>query len=255
MSSAAAGSIAAPRVRRVPVDRPWAWLALGWRDLSTSWRVGLCYGIGIVVASYAMLYMLLDLQLIHLLLPLTGAFFLVGPIVAVGLYETSRRLQTGEPVTVPSLLQQWRSPRQLALFGVVLLVIHLAWVRIALLLFALFVGEAPPDLPRLVQVTFFTQGSLTFLVLGTIIGGAFAVVTFAVSAVSLPMLIDRECDVITAVITSVRTVLFNWQAMALWAALIVVLTGAGIVTGFFGLAVVLPLVGHATWHAYRDLLV
>jgi uncharacterized membrane protein len=255
MSTAATGSIAAPRLRRVPVDRPWTWLALGWRDLLASWRVGLCYGIGIVVASYAVLYMLQDLQLIHILLPLTGAFFLVAPILAVGLYETSRRLQTGESVTPASLLSHWRSPRQLAFFGVVLLIIHLAWVRIAMLLFALFVGEAPPDLSRLVQLTFFTQGSLTFLVIGTVIGGAFAAVTFAISAVSLPMLIDRECDVITAAATSVRTVLYNWQAMALWAALIVVLTGAGIVTGFIGLAVVLPLVGHATWHAYRDLLV
>jgi uncharacterized membrane protein len=254
MSMAATGSAVNPRPRRVPADRPWTWLALGWRDLVAAWPVALCYGVAIVAASYGLLYTLLDLKMIHFLLPLAGAFFLLAPALAVGLYETSRRLQSGLPATPAALFSDWRSPRQIAYFGMILLVIHLVWVRVALLLFALFVGQAPPDLERLVQVTFFTQGSLTFLVVGTVIGAGFAAVTFAVSAVSLPMLIDRECDVITAVIASVRTVLFNWQAMALWAALIVVLTGAGIATGFFGLAVVLPLVGHATWHAYRDLL-
>lgn len=240
--------------RRVPVDRPWVWLAEGWRDITRAPRVALGYGFGIVAASYVIVYALLGWGLLYLLLPLAGAFFLVAPLLAVGLYEASRRLHAGLPVSLFDILAAWRSPKQIAFFGVVLLIIHLAWVRMATLLFALFVGDAPRDVAQLVSATFFAQGGLAFLIVGTLIGAGFALVTFAVSAVSIPMLLDRDCDVITAIVVSTRTVMFNWQAMSLWAALIVAFTGFGIATGFVGLAVALPLIGHATWHAYRDLV-
>jgi len=131
---------------------------------------------------------------------------------------------------------------------------NLAWVRIATLLFALFFSDVNPGLERLIQWTLFSPSSLPFLVVGGAVGAALAVVVFAISAVSLPLLLDRDENVFTAIATSVTAVRLNWQAMALWAALIVVFTGLGIVTLFIGLAVTLPLIGHATWHAYKDLV-
>lgn len=242
-----------PHLRLVPPDRPWAWLAAGWGDLLRAPGVSLAYGGAVVIFSYGLLYLLLRTDLLYLLLPMAGAFFLIGPMLAIGLYETSRRLETGRPVSVGAALMAWRGRPQVAVFGVVLLVLHLAWVRTALLLFALFFSGAPVSLMHLVNMTLLSADGLPFLVVGTLIGLGFATVTFMIAAISVPLLLDRGGDVITAVITSIVVVRRNWRAMLLWAVLIVGFTGIGIATAFVGLAVVLPLMGYATWHAYRDL--
>lgn len=239
--------------RLVPPDRPWAWMASGWGDLLRAPGVSLAYGGGVVVFSYVLLYLLLRADLLYLLLPMVGAFFLVGPMLAVGLYETSRRLEAGLPVSLFSVLMVWRGRPQIAVFGVVLLLLHLVWVRTALLLFALFFGGAPFSLMHLINLTLLSSGSLPFLVTGTVLGLGFAAITFMIAAVSGPLLLDRGGDVMSAIITSMTIVRRNWRAMLLWAVLIVGFTGIGIATAFVGLAVVLPLMGYATWHAYRDL--
>lgn len=243
-----------PRVSVVPIDRPWSWLAAGWKDLTAAWRVSLAYGAGLVVLSFLLTIGLWLMGLFYLVLPLAGGFFIVAPLLATGLYEVSRRLAAGETVDLRSSILAWRRPRQIAMMGVVLLLIHLVWVRVALLLFALFFYGQSPSLEMLLPALLNSSVSLPFLVTGTIIGAAFACVAFAVSVVSIPMLVDRDTGLIVAIATSATAARVNLRAMALWAALIVGFTAIGIATCFIGLAIVLPLIAHASWHAYRDIV-
>lgn len=244
-----------PRVRLVPVDRPWHWLGRGWRDLIEAPGVCLAYGGLLVVASFILTFGLWLAGLPYLVLPLAAGFMFVAPLLAVGLYEVSRRLETGAAPTLAEAALAWRrNPLQIALAGLVLMLFHLAWVRIATLLFALFFSDAAPSLERLVDTLLFSGTSLAFLAVGTALGAVLAAAVFAIAAVSIPMLLDRDIGVASALATSVTAVLLNWRAMALWAALIVLFTALGLATCFIGLAIALPLIGLATWHAYRDLI-
>jgi uncharacterized membrane protein len=243
-----------PRINRIPLDRPWTWLARGWRDLVSAPRVSLVYGAGFVLISMVLSLGLAFTGLVYLVLPLAAGFFLVSPILAVGLYETSRRLEFGQRVALPDVLVAAReNGPQIALMGLILMIIHLAWVRIAMLLFALFFDQNP-GWDAMIDALLFSPRSLPFLVAGTTIGALLAAVTFGISAVSIPMLLDRNVNVFTAVATSWTAVSANWKPMALWAFLIVFFTALGLVTFYVGLVLTLPLIGHATWHAYRDLV-
>ena len=245
-----------PAIRRIEIDRPWAWLAAGWNDMVAAPRVSLLHGAIISGASIALAATLLVVDMPWLLLPMAAGFFLVAPLVAVGLYETSRRLEAGEAATIAGALGAVRRHlAPLANLGVVLMLLHLAWVRIATLLFALFFDGAHPGWGTIIDTVFFSPASLPFLATGCLVGFVLACAAFAIGAVSIPMLIDRDVGVFPAIVTSIAAVRLNWRPMALWAALIVVFTVAGMATFFVGLAVAMPLVGHATWHAYRDLVV
>jgi len=241
-------------VRRIGDDRPWHWLAQGWHDLSQAPQVSLAYGVGLGLFSWLLAYGLWVGEVGYLVLPMAAGFFLVAPLIAVGLYDTSRRLETGQPVNLNLALSSWRRPVQIAAFGMVLLLLHFAWVRVALLWFALYFSSGTPPLDA-IPFYLFEAENLPFLVIGTVIGGGFALVAFSISVVALPMLLDREVDAVTAIITSVRAVRVNPRAMALWAGLIVLFTAVGIATFFVGLVVLFPLVAHATWHAYREVVV
>jgi uncharacterized membrane protein len=245
-----------PGIRRIEIDRPWAWLAAGWNDMLAAPRVSLVHGALVSGASIALAATLLLVDMPWLLLPMAAGFFLVAPLVAVGLYETSRRLEAGEPATLGGALDAVRRHLgPLANLGVVLMLLHLAWVRVATLLFALFFDGAHPGWGSIIDTVFFSPASLPFLATGCVVGFVLACVAFAIGAVSIPMLLDRDVGVFAAIVTSVAAVRLNWRPMALWAALIVVFTVAGMATFFAGLLVAMPLVGHATWHAYRDLVV
>lgn len=244
------------RLGRVGLDRPWAWLAAGWRDFARAPGISLAYGAALSAAGLLMAWALAVAGMFYLILPLVCGFMLVGPLVAVGLYEVSRRLETGSPVSLGAALRAYgRNATQIAAIGLVLMLFLMFWVRVALLLFALFFSQQPPaDLHMFVELVFFSASGLPFLVTGTLVGACFAAAAFAIGAVSLPMLLDRDTNVVEAVAVSVAAVLRNWQVMAGWAGLIVLFTAAGLATGFLGLAVALPLIAHASWHAYRDLV-
>jgi uncharacterized membrane protein len=148
-----------------------------------------------------------------------------------------------------------RNPRQFAVMGFILLLILLTWVRIGAMIFMLYWGLDPPPLRDLIEATFLRPESLPFLVLGTAVGAVFATFTFAATVVSIPMLLDRpRLDVLTAIVTSVRVVKDNPGVMLFWAALIAGFVAVGMATLYLGLIVTLPLVGHASWHAYKDLV-
>jgi uncharacterized membrane protein len=240
----------------ISMDAPWEWLAAGWRDLWA--RPGLSLGYGAIFAGVSALLFaaLVYFDLEAIILPLAAGFLLIGPLFAIGLYEISRRIQDGLPLESKEiLLMRAESPAQLLFLGVVLTIIFLAWIRIATLMFALFFGLSGfPPLSEVVSILLFSASGLTFMAISTAIGGLIAFLIFAMSATSVPILMRRDADAITAVLISIESVRRNFWPMVLWAWLIVILIGVGIATLFVGLIVTFPLVGHATWHAYRDLL-
>ncbi len=245
-----------PRIRRVSVDRPWTWLVAGWNDLWASPATGLLYGVVPVALGWLSIALLLWYDQPYLVLPLSAGFFFVGPFLAVGLYETSRRLEAGLPVDAGATLAAWRrNPEQIALMGVVLLLLHLAWMRIAQLLFALFEWQSVPSWDRFMDVVWHSARSLPFLAVGVSVGAALAALAFAIGAFSIPYLLDRRnANLFEAIATSVAAVRLNLRPMLLWAGLIVLLVAMAMVPGLLGLIVVLPVVAHATWYAYRDVV-
>ena len=252
--SGASQSLVLP-VRRVSVDEPWAWLMAGWRDLSRAPIVSLTYGAAFVVASFLLTLGLWIFGLFYLVLPLAAGFMLVGPVVAVGLYEVSRRLERGQSVTLGDTLAAWKTHRgPIATMGLLLMLFLLAWIWLAFLIFALFFGPSPPSWEHLVATLLFSTAGIPFLIVGIAVGGVLAAFVFAMTAVAIPALLDRDIGVLSAIVTSFAAVLKNWRIMIGWGALIVVFTAAGLVTFYLGLAVTLPLVGHASWHAYRGLV-
>lgn len=242
-------------VRQVTMEESGRWLAAGWADMRRSPVASLSWGLLFVAISHGLFFGLSAVGLGSMILPLAAGFLLVGPLSAVGLYEISRRHETGEPVTAHASFTAWRrNPTQIGLIGVLLLVALFAWIQVALILFALFFQGSPPDLATFVAQLTGSLDNLPFLVVGTVAGGVLAAAVFSLSAVSLPMLLDRNVTAADAVYASLMAVRTNWRVMAGWAATIVVITGMGIATFFFGLALALPLLGHASWHAYRSLV-
>jgi uncharacterized membrane protein len=242
-------------VQRVGVDDPWEWLTAGWRDFLGAPSVSLTYGAAFVAVSALLTLGLWLAGLFYLVVPLAAGFMFVGPVVAVGLYEVSRRLERGQTVTLHAALTAWRAnPGPIATMGLVLMLFLLAWIRLAFLIFALFFGAQPPSWEHLITTLLFTTQGIPFLVVGIAVGGVLAAVVFAMSVVAIPALLDREIGLLSAIATSVAAVLENWRVMIGWGALIVLFTVAGLATFYVGLAVTLPLIGHASWHAYRSLV-
>ena len=246
-------SPASRAIRGAPPEAVWRWLEKGWQDFRRAPIIGLAYGIGAVALSYAVCFGLVLGGRPELLMPATGGFFILAPMLVSGLYDVSRRLEAGEPVSLTAALLTWRSSGQIFLMGGVLLFLHIVWIRLALLLSALFLTGANPTLDGLLPLLFGSGRGLALLVVGTITGGGLALLSFYISAISLPLLVDRDVSLPDALACSINAVNENIYAMGLWAALIVVFTGIGIATAFIGLAIVVPVLAHATWHAYRDL--
>jgi uncharacterized membrane protein len=245
-----------PVIRKIEFDRPWQWLIKGWEDMRRSPAVSYTYGVLAALTGYVLTFGLHLAGMTYLILPLVAGFLIVGPILTVGLYEVSRRAEAGLPTSLGQALGAFdRNRSQIALMGIALLLLMLAWARIAALVFFLYFGLQPPSFENLIVSTFLEPDTLPFLVFGTAVGGGFALLAFSISAISIPLLLDREdANVVEAMATSFRAVQANLAPMVFWAALIVVFTAAGLATLYLGLIVTLPLIGHASWHAYRDLV-
>ncbi len=244
-----------PPIRSVDIDRPWVWLASAWQDMMAAPAISFAYGALAVISSFVLVVGLGLLDMEYLLLPLGAGFMLVGPLLAVGLYETSRLLELGERPTFGKVAAVYRrNGVQIAGIGLVLMLAMLAWIRIAFLIFALFFSGQPPALDQLVDRIFFSAETIPFLLTGTLFGGIIATAVFSVAVVSIPMLLDRDTDVFTAMATSIAVVRANIRPMIAWGFLIALFMSAGMVTAFLGLAIALPVIGHASWHCYRDLV-
>jgi uncharacterized membrane protein len=243
-------------VGQVPFDAPWQWLAAGWRDMWTVPQISLAYGALFACISAALAAGLMVGGLESLVLALGGGFLLIGPIAAVGLYEVSRRLERGETVTPGDIFRSAPDALgQLGFFGAILAFAFFVWLELASLLFMLFLGGRPlPPASEFVPTLLFTPYGLGLLVAGTTIGAVLAALVFAISVISVPLLTARRIDAVTAISTSLTAVALNPKPMALWAGLIAGFMALGLATMFVGLVIVFPLIGHATWHAFRALV-
>ncbi len=244
------------KVNEVTLDHPWRWIEAGWSDFRRAPAVSLIYGLIFVFASYLLVVWLYLSDRFFLVPPLVAGYFLVTPFLALGLYDVSRRLELDQTPDIGESFIAWRTnPFNLFVMGLVLMLLLLFWMMTANLVFAIFYTGITPRLDQLVQVLFLSGESPVFLAMGLISGSLFALAAFSISVVAVPMLIDREVDVVTAIYTSLVAVRKNIRPLMLWGLLIVMFVGLGLMTFFIGLALFMPLVGYASWHAYRDLVV
>lgn len=247
------GSVMA--VNEVTLDHPWRWIEAGWADFRRAPAVSLIYGLIFVLVSYLLVVWLYLSDRFFLVPPLTAGYFLVTPFLALGLYDVSRRLEQDQMPNISESFTAWRAnPFNLFAMGLVLMLLLLFWMMAANFVFAIFYTGITPRLDELVQVLFLSGKSPTFLAMGIISGSFFALTAFSVSVVAVPMLVDRKADVMDAIFTSLSVVRTNIRPLMLWASLIVMFVGLGLITFFIGLAVFMPIVGYASWHAYRDLV-
>jgi len=242
-----------PDVRVVPVSAPLGWLAQGFRDYRAHRLASLFYGVCFALMGWFLAYTFQNAY--EYVSALVTGFFLVGPFLAIGLYDLSRRRERGLPTRLAPTLRAWGSNvGAIGMFTLVLTIILLVWARASLIVFALFyTGEMPTVHSFLKQLT--SVDNFEFVTAYILVGGFFATLVFALSVVSVPMMLDRDTDGVIAALTSLRAFAANVPAMIVWAAIIVVLTGMGFALLFVGLVVAVPVIGHATWHAYRALVV
>lgn len=229
-------------------------LAAGWADFRAQPLFGLFFAAVYVVAGVLIARGVMARGGLTWLLVAAAGFPLIAPFTAVGLYEVSRRRETGLPLRWPAILGavRGRGDDQLILMGAFLFVLFGFWVVLARGVLAIFLADAGMAGLGGDASAFLASGpGLAMLLVGSAIGGLMALAVFTITVISLPMLVDREVDVITAIITSVQTVRANPGVMLGWAALIALLLFVGMLPMFLGLLVVLPVLGHATWHLYR----
>ncbi|PMR67616.1 DUF2189 domain-containing protein [Halomonas heilongjiangensis] len=250
---------AAPRVKitinPVGMDRPRAWLAAGFEDFRRATAVSLAYGMFWVGLSIAITAGALTLGLWHWLLPLVAGFMFMGPLVAVGSYGISKALEANRAPHLGDAFGAWRPHvGQLAMMGVMMMIFFLAWIRLATLLFALFFGFEVPSPTTLYASLLTTPEGLGMIAVGTVIGGILAFGAFAISVVAIPTLMDQDLTFMEGIEASVRSVARNFRPMLLWAAILTGCVLVGVMTFYIGLALILPVLGHASWHAYEDLV-
>lgn len=244
---------ALPAVVRLDPFRPFRWLARGWDDLKWNPVPSLLYGLLLAIWGLALLTLMAPFP--HLVTVAVSGFFLVAPWLMAGLYAMSEERERGRRLDFHESFVSVRRHRQaLDMYAVLMLLAVLSWERISAILFALFHEGQSPLVASFLGGMALTGDFLRLAVVWALTGFVLAACVFAVSAVSVPMMVHREVDTITAMIASVRAVAANLPAMTVWAALIVVLTALGFATAMLGFVVVVPLLGHATWHAYRDTL-
>ncbi len=244
---------APPPVRaQVPLSAPLRWLALGWADLVATRFRGLFYGLLFTLMG-ATIHVVYETRW-QLTMGLTAGFFLLGPFVCAGLYELSRQRERGEPASLARSLVCWRrNPGAIAFFAAILTFAMIVWARVSVVLFALASTTEYPTVRGMIgQIV--SLRNLEFLGLWGAVGFVFASLVFAISVVSVPLMLDRRADTMMAVFASARALATHPGPVYLWALLIVSLIGASLVLGLGLLALTAPLVGHATWHAYRALI-
>jgi uncharacterized membrane protein len=235
-------------LRPLSLDAPLRWLALGWRDFTRCPGIGIFYGACFMVMGWALMSVYQNAP--AYMLAMCAGFLLMGPFLCLGLYRASQRLEQGEKPDFGDSLLAWDTRTgQLAIFGFVLLILEMLWGRATLVLFAVSFDGMPDFKGSLVALL--DPENITFIVGWLAVGAVFAGLIYAVSVVSIPMILHRQTDAITAGLTSMRLVLTQPLVMIFWGALITLLVLAAMLPWFAGLLVVGPVVGHASWHAYR----
>lgn len=228
----------------LPWNAAFGWLAAGWCDVMRTPRLTLAYGAIIFAVSWGVSLLAWWLGRFALLAALLSGFIYIAPMLAVGLHSVGKDLESGRPVSFRrSAAHMLRVLGHGGVYALMLLVILFVWSRSGMMLYAFFPVE---EGERAVL--------LEFLAVGSVIGTGFAALIFASAAFSLPMIVDRDADMVTACLSSVHAVLRNKPAMAVWAVCIVALTAAGFLTGYLGFVLIMPWLAYSAWHAYRATL-
>lgn len=244
-----------PDVAKVGLGAPFQWLAGGWSDFQRAPLPCLIYGIVLAGVSAVIGWGLVFSGHFAWVFVLAGGFLIIGPMVAMGLYEAGRQLEAGESPSLSEMaLVKGAFRLDLAYLGVALFLIYLLWTRIAQIVYALSTHTLHHTPQDFLKFMFTTPEGLSMAATGTVLGAIIAFLAYMLVVVSAPMLLDQRRDVFIATITSIRAVTSNVAPMALWAVIIAVLTAFGIATAFFGLIIVFPVIGLASWRAYRTLV-
>lgn len=229
---------------------PGRWLAQAWGDLRAAPGIALFYGAWFWAMAWVLGWVFRTRP--EYVMSLASGCLLLGPFLAMGLYDTSRRREAGLAPELGQSITCWdKHLGSMGLLVLVLVVLELLWGRASLVVFAVFFNTGLPSTTGVMDALFSPQ-NWEFIAIYLLVGGAFAALVFATMVVSIPMILDRDTDALTAAITSVRVVLDNTGVMLLWGALITLLVLASLWVGGAGLLLVGPLLGHASWHAYRS---
>lgn len=229
--------------KTLDMHAPFKWLKLGFEDIRRAPRQSLTYGAVMVVISLLVSAIALQFGNFYSLLTMLSGFIFIGPVIAIGLYSVSCQLQMGKkPVLGYCLREGQRHFGNTLLFAIIMLVVFMIWARAASIIHIFFPMQSNAA----------WQDYAMFLGIGTLVGIIFSAIIFCASAFSLPMIMDRKTDMITAIVTSINAVLRNKKVMLLWATIIFISVMIGFATAFIGLLFLMPLIGHATWHAYQE---
>jgi uncharacterized membrane protein len=245
-----------PVVRRIHAADIAEALGRGLRDFQAVPWFGLAFGALYASGGILIVLCLTAFGMIYLAYPLAAGFALIGPFVAIGLYEVSRQREAGRK---PSLREIWATVTtrgEIGWMAFVTLFVFIVWMYQVRLLIALLLGlnASFSSLQEFLTVILTTNAGLLFLAIGNLVGAALSLVLFSLTVVSFPLLLEREVDFVTAMITSVRAVVTSPLPMIGWAAIIVLLLVVSALPYFLGLIVTLPILGHATWHLYRRVI-
>ncbi|MBU3030597.1 DUF2189 domain-containing protein [Paracoccus marinaquae] len=242
-----------PYARHLPARTAFDWLSAGWRDLRADPWPSLAYGLCLTALSYLVLWALYASGLLYLALPAISGFLIIGPFLAVGLYEKSRALSEGRNLGLSEMLfVRPVSGGQMAYAGLLLGLLVLFWLRAADLLYALFFGLVPfPGAADAIANTLTTLRGWGLILTGGAVGALFAAFAFALSLFSVPMLVMERRDALTTLGLSFVMTTKNLGVCLTWGVIVAVGIGLSVVTGLLGLIVVFPVLGHGTWHAYR----
>jgi len=249
------GELKMMELQHVRRDAPWKWLRVGWQDFVKAPQVCLAYGAIFVLIGLAVSAGLTSIGLASAIPVALSGFALVGPAIAIGLYQVSRALERGETPRFRIVIS--RMPDRLSQIGflsLLLLLLLLVWVRAAQFLLVLIAPFSPLDPGPFIDFLLSDGAGLTLLAVGTLVGGVLATLAFSISVLAFPLLVDRDVDAITALMTSLKAVASQPFVMLTWAWLIVFAIGAGIAAFGVGLAITFPWIALASWHAYRDFL-
>ena len=231
-------------------------LGQGLRDFQAMPLYGLMFGALYAAGGILIVLSLAAFGMVYLAYPIAAGFALIGPFVAIGLYEMSRRRENGEPVTLGAIWSMVRSRTELGWMAFVTLFVFVIWMYQVRLLIALILGinASFSSVQQFITVVLTTNEGLLFLAIGNAVGAALSLILFSLTVVSFPLLLDRDVDFVTAMVTSVRAVVTSPIPMIGWAAVIVVVLIVSAIPYFLGLVVTLPVLGHATWHLYRRIV-